>query len=143
MGLNLWAYAAVTALAGGAIAGVWWHGYASGTDACEDEIREVTEDARREAREIEKEQQRATDDAVRKQAEALGAVNDRLAAQLERLRDRPLRASVSRDPDVECAGASGAELAREHAAFLTRYAALAARKDAALRACYEYADSLQ
>lgn len=96
-----------------------------------------------EARSTEKAQQQGVNDALRKQNDRLAGINGRLAADLERLRDRP-----ERDPNLpdtarpSCQGANGTELGGFYAEFLTRYASKAAEQDAALEACYAAIDAM-
>lgn len=107
------------------------------------DIAKQREQAAVEARATERKQQEAINEALRKQNEKLAGINSRLAADIDRLRQRPERpAGVSEAPRPGCEGANGAELGGSHAIFLRRFAALAARYDAALSACYEALDGL-
>lgn len=65
-----------------------------------------------------------------------------LADDLERLRKRPPRPSVPRDPAADCQGATGRELSAADATFLARLAARADELRAGLAACYAYVDSM-
>ena len=95
-----------------------------------------------EARADEKRKQGIINATLQKQADSMRLINDRLQHDIDGLRNRPDRQDLPDHPRADCSGASGAELARIHAEFLTRFSALAAKQDAALMACYEYADSL-
>ena len=74
----------------------------------------------------------------------MAGVRRNLDTALDGLRERPERPvdlpATARTDRQDC---NGAELARSHAAVLERYAAAAASQDAALEACYEYADTLK
>lgn len=72
------------------------------------------------------------------------AIESRLAAVLDELRQRPERPEgVSENPRVECKGANGAELSGRHAGFLERLAARAEAQDGALADCYAILDALK
>jgi hypothetical protein len=104
----------------------------------------ATEKAVKDALEAEREQRTKLDENTRKQHEQVTAINAALELELERLRARPNRpVGMPETPRVDCEGASGPELGREHAEFLARYAALSAKQDAALEACYRYADDIR
>jgi hypothetical protein len=95
------------------------------------------------ARITEREQQEAVTDAIQRQYWEQVAISSDLAADIERLRNRPSRpAGVPQAAGSACQGANGAELAREYAELLTRRAARAAEQDAALEACQRYADAV-
>lgn len=68
------------------------------------------------------------------------AVNDRLRAALERLRQRPDRLPEVARP--ACQGATGAELSRPDSGFLQREAARADTLRAALAECYAWIDQV-
>jgi hypothetical protein len=91
---------------------------------------------------IEREQNRKVRDAMQKQSDEVAAVNRGLVADLDELRQRASRPAVPRAPAAQQPGATGAELSREDAGFLAREAARADELRAALRACYDYADTV-
>ena len=93
------------------------------------------------ARQTEREQQEAVNSALQTQVSELAGINAGLAGDIERLLTRPPR-RVSETPRPNCEGANGPELAREHAEFLTRFAARCAEQGTALGTCYEYADAV-
>lgn len=120
------------------------HGYAymSGSKHKENEHKVELLEAQKKAQEIERTWQGAAD-AIVKNLEAKRAVTQRnLDIALNGLRDRPERA-VPDDSRAGCKGASGTELSRQDAGFLVREAARGDRLQAALSACYAYADSLR
>ena len=104
----------------------------------QDKVRKATDAARAD----EKKTQGAINDSLQRQHNEISTINDNLLADIERMQSRPTSSDLPRDPEANCEAAVGSELAREHAGFLVRYAAEAAKQDAALVACYSYADSL-
>jgi len=90
-------------------------------------------------------QREQQDAAIAKQnqdhADQVRSVNRRLADALERLRNRPERASEP--ARAACEGGSGAELSRPDAGFLEREAARADELRAALSACYAWIDTVR
>jgi hypothetical protein len=104
-------------------------------------IRQQEAYAKAQAAAREKEQQlQAEADQLREETSVkLQEANDRAASLSNRLRDRKERASSATGsvPGAaqSCSGASGAELARGDGEFLVRYAADAARLQAALDQC--------
>ena len=92
----------------------------------------------------ERDRQEKANVAIHKQASEQAAINARLRADLASLRNRPERATnVSAVSGNRCAGASGAELSRPDAEFLSWEAARADEQRAGLAACYQVMDSLQ
>lgn len=73
-------------------------------------------------------------------ADAVRAVNRKLADALERLRNRPER--KSEPARAACEGSTGAELSGPDAAFLEREAARADELRAAVSACYAWIDQV-
>jgi hypothetical protein len=129
-----------------AIAWLYQHGREVERQEWETSQAQAVAEAQKQARATE--QQRYGDllNVLNDQYMAQRRISDTLADDLERLRQRPARiVRVPGDPAPagECPPATGDALAREDAEFLVRYAALAADYDAALAACYRYADSLQ
>jgi hypothetical protein len=100
-------------------------------------------EAVKQTRITEREQQEAATDAIQRQYWEQVAIADDLAADLERMRNRPSRPTgVPAPASPDCAGATGRELSAEDAGFLVRLAADADRHRAALAACYAYADAV-
>ena len=119
------------------------HGYAymSGSKHKDNEHKAALLKAQQEAQEVEQKWQGAAN-AIVTNLEAKRAVTQRnLDIALNSLRDRPDR-HLPNDPRANCKGASGDELSRADAVFLTRLAARADRIQSALDACYTYADTL-
>lgn len=125
--------------------GFYWdhNGYGRADTEWTARIQKERADASEKARKDERAQQEKVNEALRKQNETLAGINGRLATDIDRLRKRPERpAGVSEAPRADCTGANGAELGGIHAVFLRRYAALAARYDAALETCYATLDAV-
>ena len=92
----------------------------------------------------ERDRQEKANAAIRQQAADQAAINNRLRADLAGLRNRPERTTgLSAISLTGCAGASGAELSRPDAEFLSWEAARADEQRAGLAACYQVMDSLQ
>jgi hypothetical protein len=80
--------------------------------------------------------------AIRKQAAEQAAINDRLRTDLISLRNRPERsAGLSTAAGYSCKSATGAELSRPDAEFLSWEAARADEIRAGLIACYQVIDA--
>ena len=91
-----------------------------------------------------KTQREQQDAAIAKQnqahADQVRSVNRKLADALERLRNRPERASEP--ARAACEGGTGAELSGPDAAFLEREAARADELRSAVSACYAWIDQV-
>ena len=128
--------------AGGIAAGAWviWD---NGYETAMAEVDEIRADAVDRAITQERQLQEDADEITKGQMADLAGVNDRLSADIERLRNRPPRTiRVPTASGAECTGATGAELSGPDAEFLARLAAEADRLRAGLRACYQYADAI-
>ena len=125
----------------GIVAGIWMHGHSHGQRTAEAAYGEAIEEARAEARQVEKQRQEGINRALQDQYDEVSDINAGLAADLDRLRQRPDR-RVPGDPGANCQGATGRELSGQDAAFLARLAAEADELRAGLRACYIYADTI-
>lgn len=140
---NSWLILAVVLALGGTWLAGDWHGHKTERTTWEARIQKERADAAEQARAVEREQQKEITDAMAKQYWDQVAVADGLAADLERLRNRPERpAGVPQAPRADCQGANGAELSGADARFLAGLAARADRLRAALAACYSYADTV-
>lgn len=120
------------------------HGYAfmKGGSVKENEYKAALLKAQQEAQEVERKWQGAAN-AIVTNLEAKRAVTQRnLDTALNSLRDRPER-HLPNDPGANCKGATGAELSRPDAVFLTRLAARGDRLQSALDACYKHVDTLK
>lgn len=116
--------------------GLWVHGNYHGRNVMKVKIAKANEKALQEKQKL----QEKIDELTQQQTERLAIVTDERDAALERLRDRPDRMPQTSQP--ECQGATGAELSKPDAEFLTRLAGRADRLREALRTCYEYADQV-
>lgn len=99
--------------------------------------------AAQEARKDEQLKQAVADAITQRKIDDMAVISLALADDLARVRNRADSRNVPENPATDCQGANGFELSKIHARFLTKYAAIAARQNAALKACYSYADSLQ
>lgn len=100
-----------------------------------DAIIEANRHARRQEQIL---QAKADTELVNKNAE-IKTISDELDRALDELRKRPSRVSVP-NPPGSAKGATGAELSREDAEFLTREAARADALKAELNYCYRLYD---
>jgi len=115
----------------------------NGYDRCVADVNEETSRLVEQAREEEQAKQERANEIAKRQYDEVVAINMRLDTDLKRLQHRESRRHLPKDSKAGCQGTSGAELSREDAEFLTREAARADRLRTALKACYDYADSLQ
>lgn len=130
-------YLIIAAVALSLAGGLWLHGNYHGRNVMKLKIEQANNRALKEKERL----QEKIDEITQSQTNELAAVARERDAALERLRNRPDR--VPQTPEAECKGATGAELSRPDAEFLTRLASRAERDRQALIACYAYADSLQ
>lgn len=101
-------------------------------------------DAVEQALTIERTKQEKANEAMRKQAVDQAAINTRLRADLASLRNRPERTTgLPATAGYACQSATGAELSRPDAEFLSWEAARADEIRAGLIACYAVMDGLK
>lgn len=132
-------YLAVIAL----MVAIWFHGNYYGAVGERLDWQEVVNTATDKARKDEQRKQGVVNALSRKQYDELAGINTGLLHDLDGLRNRAPRLSVPEDTGTVCEGATGRELSRPDAAFLTREAARADTIRSALDACYQYADALR
>jgi len=120
-----------------------WYAHEQGKDSEASRWQRATQKAISAAIEVERTRQRGINDALTKQADAVAAINADLAADIDRLRNRPSRVRTVIGPGASCACASGRELCTDSQIIIRAEFARADTIRAALIACYEYADSLQ
>ena len=132
------AIAIISMLSGGA-----WFIYEAGKDSIRSDMAEVVSIEVAKARKDEKLKQDKVNAIIQKQYDDLNTINSNLTTSLDRLRKRTSRKDVSRDTQANCKGTTGAELSSEDGGFLVREASRADRLRTALKACYNYADSIQ
>ncbi len=126
--------------------GFYWH--ANGSNAADTRWKAKTEqqraDAESAARSKEKMWQGVVNETAKNYDVKVAGIQRNLDIALDGLRDRPERpVDLPATARANCKDANGAELAGKHAAVLERYAAAAATQDAALAACYTYADKVR
>jgi len=124
---------------------VWshWAAYSSGATANEAKWLEAQTKAVTEAVATERKLQKETNDALSKQNADLSRINSALANDIASLRARPSRVRTTIYPGATCPPATGAELSREDAEFLSREAARADSIRAGLETCYRYSDAIK
>lgn len=129
-----------------AIVGAFGYGYYTGRShantACEARTQTAVAQAQKEVIETERVQHDQVSAALATQYWEQRSIAGRLAAELERLRVRPSRASLPSGARPACAGTTGAELSREDADFLARESARADTLRSALGGCYAYVDAV-
>ena len=142
--MNPWMLlAAVLALVGAYAAGDW-RGSHNTQVRMENDLKTQQLAAAKQARETSESWQEALNARIAYDHSRIAAVDARLSTATDELRKRPERSSnVPDNPRPSCTGANGLELARSDAEFLIQFAALAAKQDAALSACYEVLDGLR
>ena len=123
------------------VAAAFLYGKEIGKDLKENEVLKIQNEAATQARKQERETQEKINAGLQEQVNEKNTINANLINDINELQHRQNR-RLSEASTSGCAGTSGAELAREHAGFLVRYAAKAAEQDAALKNCYNYADSV-
>ena len=122
--------------------GVWWFADRHGYNRCAVKTQEATIEAIEKARAEEQEKQEAVNATLRTQADEKDRINEQLVRDISRLRKRASRRHLSGNTQADCKGASGSELSAPDAEFLARESARADRLRTALKACYEYADTV-
>jgi hypothetical protein len=100
--------------------------------------------AEQDARSKEQEWQQKANQTAEVHHEEMRIIGDQLDTALASLHNRPNRPATSNVPKtaITCKGATGAELSRPDAEFLTRESARADRLRSALDACYKQYDSI-
>lgn len=106
------------------------------------EQKEIALKAEQKARDTERNLQSEIDKERTNNEAKVRNINSKLIAALDELRQRPVRSSVPSGSSNN-KGASGAELFREDAEFLTREASRADKLAAALEACYGSYDAVR
>ena len=123
--------------------GFYWHAHGSNAEHARlmAKLKSQQVEALQHARDINAQWQSKVDTETKLQKAKFDDVQRHLDTVIISLRNRPSRSdSLPTTPRAACQDANGAELAREHGEFLAGYAAIAARQDAALSACYATLD---
>lgn len=118
------------------ISGIWLHGNYHGRNMMKLKIEQANKKALQEKEKL----QEKINEITREQTNKLADIIYQRDYALERLRQRPDR--MPKTSETQCKGATGVELSRRDAEFLTRLAARADRLRQALKSCYDYADSI-
>ncbi len=124
------------------LVGTYFVGRMAGIDEVAAKSAEVVAEAVKEARKSERLKQEKINDVIQKQFNKVNSINSILSDDIDRLRVRSSRRQLSSNSKTNCSGANGSELAKRDAEFLAGYSARAAKQQAALKACYDYADTV-
>ncbi len=119
-----------------------WFVFEAGADSVRADMAETVRQAVKAAREAEQKKQEKVNDIAQEQHDEQTRINGRLTADLIELRDRPSRRHLPGGTGTACKGATGAELSRPDAEFLTRFAARADKAQTGLAACYKHIDDV-
>ncbi len=140
--MSVYARLAMLALVLAAFGGTFWVGGAYKEAQLIAAIQDDTIKAVAKARLEEQTKQKEINNVLQTQFNELSTINNQLTTDLGRLHNRPDRRHVPKGTKSRCQGASGAELSRRDASFLTRLAQRAERQRTALKTCYKYADTV-
>ena len=124
------------------LGGSFMYGYKAGGNSVRADAAIAVQAAVKKARAEEQVNQGKVNELAKAQYDELFNINNDLNDNLNRLRNRPSRRNVPDNPETFCQGASGADLSKPDAEFLTRLAARADTLRTALKACYQYADTV-
>lgn len=126
----------------GVAIGAYFYGHHAGIQSIKADMAVKIQQAEQKARKEEQAKQETVNATLQTQADNLASINARQSRELERLRKRPSRRHMSKTTKTNCSGATGANLSRPDAEFLTREATRADTLREALKACYSYADTV-
>jgi len=121
---------------------VGWFSYQSGQDSIRADMAEAVKVATDKARKEEQTKQDEVNEIAQQQQDNLQNINDQLVADLSKLHNRSNKRHLPKDNKATCKSATGANLSSPDAGFLIREAARADQLRTALKACYEYADTV-
>jgi predicted transglutaminase-like cysteine proteinase len=124
------------------VAGVAWFSYGAGVDSVRADMAEKVKIAVEAARADEQIKQAKINKIAQEQYNEIAIINSRLNTDLDKLRDRPSRGHLPNGTGADCKGVTGQHLSSQDSGFLVREAARADKLRTALKACYNYADSV-
>ena len=139
---KIWAYLIIILALIGLLKWAHYEIDLSGYNRHKAETLSAVNNAVKKAREEEQAKQGEVDEVAQKQFNKLNDINNKLNADLDRLRKRAARRQSAKNSKPICEGATGRSLSSEDAGFLTREAARADKIRTALEGCYNYADSV-
>lgn len=122
---------------------VFLYGNSHGKKSLANSVNTATIEAIEKTRKEEQEKQEKINAFLKKQYNEVSNINSKLTNNIKRLHKRENRRHKSKDSGTTCKGATGKELSRPDAEFLTREAARADRIRLGLKTCYKYADELK
>ena len=121
---------------------IGWLSYKAGQDSLRADMAEAVRVATIKAREEEQVKQEKVNAIAQQQHSDLQTINAQLVNDVKRLHNRSNKRHLPKDNKTTCKSATGANLSRPDAEFLTREAARADTIRTALKACYAYADEI-
>lgn len=121
---------------------VFFYGNNHGKKSLADSVNKATIAATKKARKEEQEKQEKVNAFLKKQYHDVSTINTDLTNDIKRLHDRESRRNLSKETDSKCKGATGRDLSKPDAEFLTREATRADRIRVGLGTCYKYADEI-
>lgn len=120
-----------------------WFSWNASADHTKAKMADVIKAAVKKAREEEQVKQEAVNEIAQKQYDEMAAINNTLNNSIDRLRKRPSRRYLPDKSKANCQGTTGESLSNEDGRFLIWEATRADRLRIALKACYEYADTIE
>ena len=121
---------------------VGWFSYQYGQDSIRADMAEAVKVATDKARKEEQTKQEKVNEIAQQQHNHLKSINDQLVVDLGKLHNRSNKRHLPKDNKATCKSATGANLSSPDAGFLIREAARADQLRTALKACYQYADTV-
>ena len=121
---------------------VFLYGNKHGKSTLANAVNVATQNAFKKARKQEQEKQGKINEFLKKQYNEVSNINATLNDDIIKLHKRERRRDKLNSAKLNCAGATGQELSRPDAEFLTREAARADRIRLGLKTCYKYADEV-
>ncbi len=140
--MKLYVYAAIFFTAVSLFTWVWSDRFEAGANFVKAQMAVKLKKAVIKVRKEEQDKQDKVNEIANKQYNKISNINSKLNDDLDKLRKRSTRTSLSNSAKSICKGATGEYLSSEDSGFLTREAARADKIRAALETCYTYADSI-
>jgi len=121
---------------------VFLYGNSHGKKSLADSVNKATISAIEKTRKAEQVKQEKINEFLKKQYTEANTINVKLSSAIKRLHQRESRRNKPENTKSICQGATGKELSRPDAEFLTREAARADKIRLGLDICYKYADEV-
>jgi len=122
---------------------VFLYGNGHGKKSIANAVNIATIEATKKARKEEQIKQEKVNELFKTQYDEVSNINNKLTSDIKRLHKRESRRHKSEDTKSKCTGATGKELSKPDAEFLTREAARADKIRLGLKTCYNYADEIK